>query len=141
MLPGNQPDSYAPPATGTGFFGSFCNAVSSCLGLLCCCWLFRDCLGRQRGTTTPLMAPPVAAGHSPFGGVSNPPGPPGPMDDRLGELGGPHSPFGSSAAPGLEHRPPSRHGLLVHPGPPHPHGPPGLPEPPPRVPSLQPGLL
>ncbi|KAI3812554.1 hypothetical protein L1987_17265 [Smallanthus sonchifolius] len=185
MWPG---ESHAP----TGFFGSFCNTISSCLGLLCCCWIFRDCLGRQRGPSSPLMAPPVddrlehlIGPHSPFGGskppgpacpmhdrpghlggphrpfgLSHPSGPPGPMDDRLGDLGGPHSPFGVSNPPGHSpfggphspfglsdatdppghHRLPTQHSSSVHPGPPHPHGPSGLPEPP-RVPGVQPGLL
>ncbi|XP_076908593.1 uncharacterized protein LOC143565525 isoform X1 [Bidens hawaiensis] len=92
MWPGNQADSYAP----TGFFGTLCNTMSSCVGLLCCCWLFRDCLGHRREPSTPLMAPPPGpvddrrqGSHGQFG-----PGPPGPIDDRLAHLGGPHSPFG-----------------------------------------------
>ncbi|MFS7999178.1 hypothetical protein Hanom_Chr12g01162941 [Helianthus anomalus] len=81
--------------------------------------------GRMDDRLTHLGGP-----HSPFGPTKPPPHP-GPVDDRLVNLGGPHSPFGMSdapAPPGL-HRLPIQHDSIVHPGPPHPYGPPGVPNP------------
>ncbi|KAI9185636.1 hypothetical protein LWI28_009028 [Acer negundo] len=53
-----------PPGGGggaPGLFGGFCNMISSCLNMLCCCWLFQDCFG------------------GPMGPPGGPPGPPGPF--------------------------------------------------------------
>nr|GFA41896.1 hypothetical protein [Tanacetum cinerariifolium] len=85
------------------------------LSLLCCCWLFQNCFGGGRqGPTAPLLGPPPR--HH------------GPMDSRLGDLGGPHSPFGAPHPPGPpgHFHPPGPPG---HYRPPTPHGYPGPPPP------------
>ncbi|KAI6701531.1 hypothetical protein NL676_015855 [Syzygium grande] len=67
MRPGGSggPPGWGPPRPGPpGFLGGFCDVIGSCLSLLCCCWLIRDC----------------------FGGPLGPPGPPGPP----GPSGPPH---------------------------------------------------
>ncbi|KAK1387639.1 basic proline-rich protein-like [Heracleum sosnowskyi] len=77
------------------FCSSFCNSISSCLHLVCCCWLLQDCLpglgrpdnyrnpppgplsGHHPRPTDPLVGPGTAPSH--FGPPGGPPGVPGPL--------------------------------------------------------------